>query len=89
MFECPHGIFIDKDSHVWATDERVSDDKKIGAQIFKFSPDGKVLLTLDKTGTMDLGPDTFGAPSSTIQAANGDLFIADGHDHCDCPNAAS
>jgi sugar lactone lactonase YvrE len=86
LFEDPHGIFVDKASNLWVTDERVSEDKKVGVQVIKFSPDGKVLLTLGKA-VMGNAPNTFGAPSAIIQASNGDVFVADGHDHCDCSNA--
>src|SRR5439155_1233179 len=50
-----------------------------GFQMFKFSPDGKVLLTLGKAGVSKAGPDTFVGPTACAIAPNGDLFIADGH----------
>ena len=87
LFEDPHGLFVDRDGNVWATDEKVSEDKKVGVQVIKFSPDGKILMKLGKAGVMGQGPDTFGAPSSVSIAANGDIFVADGHDGCECPNA--
>jgi sugar lactone lactonase YvrE len=87
LFEDPHGLFIDRDGNVWVTDEKVSDDKKVGVQVIKFTPDGKVLMRLGKAGVMGQGSDTFGAPSSVAIAANGDILIADGHDNCTCPNA--
>ena len=50
-----------------------------GHQVFKFSPDGKVLLTLGKAGVAGNGPDEFNAPSSVLVAPNGDIFVGDGH----------
>ena len=47
--------------------------------MFKFSPDGKVLLTLGKAGVAGSGPDEFNAPSAVVTAPNGDIFVADGH----------
>jgi len=47
--------------------------------VFKFSPDGKVLMTLGKAGVAGDGPDTFNAPSAILVAPNGDIFIGDGH----------
>src|SRR6202453_4065500 len=50
-----------------------------GQQVFKFSPDGKVLMTLGKAGVAGTGPDEFNEPSAVAIAANGDIFVADGH----------
>jgi sugar lactone lactonase YvrE len=77
MFVFPHGIFVDRDGNVWVTDGQGKDGK--GQQVFKFSPDGKVLLALGKAGTAGDGPDTFNAPSAVLVAPNGDIFVGDGH----------
>ena len=82
----PHGLFVDRDSNVWVTDESVSEDHKRGAQVTKFSPDGKVLMRLGKAGVTGEGPDVFGSATDVVVAANGDIFVADGHDECTCPN---
>ncbi|MBI4471488.1 MAG: hypothetical protein HY646_02395 [Acidobacteria bacterium] len=50
-----------------------------GHQVFKFSPDGKVLMTLGKPGIAGDGPDTFNQPSAVLVAPKGDIFIGDGH----------
>src|SRR6202047_747928 len=77
MFIFPHGICVDKAGNIWITDGQGKDGK--GHQVFKFSPDGKVLMTLGKAGGPGDGPDTFNAPSAVIVAPNGDIFVADGH----------
>ncbi len=77
MFIFPHGIFVDKDGNVWVTDGQGKDDK--GHQVFKFSPDGKVLMTLGKPGVASDGPDTFNQPNDVVVAPNGDIFVSDGH----------
>ena len=77
MFVFPHGIFVGKDGNVWVTDGQGKDGK--GHQVFEFSPDGKVLMTLGKAGVAGSGPDEFNAPSSVLVAPNGDIFVADGH----------
>jgi|SRR5579871_1370836 len=73
----PHGIYVDKQGNVWVTDGQGRDGK--GQQVFKFSPDGKVLLTLGTKGIAGDGPDEFNQPSDVIVGANGDIFVADGH----------
>ncbi len=49
----------------------------IGNQVFKFSPDGKLLLTLGKAGGA-AAPDFFYQPNDVITAANGDIFVVRG-----------
>jgi len=86
IFILPHGIFADKDGNVWVTDGvggiATNDDAGKhgkGHQVFKFSPDGKVLMTLGKAGVPGNTPDTFNRPSAVIVAPNGDIFVGDGH----------
>src|SRR5580765_4550281 len=49
-----------------------------GNQVFKFSPDGKVLMTLGKPGGA-ASPDYFYQPNDVITAPNGDIFVSEGH----------
>jgi hypothetical protein len=49
-----------------------------GNQVFKFSPDGKVLLTLGKPGGA-ASPDYFYQPNDVVTAPNGDIFVSEGH----------
>jgi sugar lactone lactonase YvrE len=77
MFVFPHGMFVDAQGNVWVTDARGENGK--GHQVFKFSPEGKVLLALGKPGVPGDGPDTFNAPSAVLVAPNGDIFVGDGH----------
>lgn len=74
----PHGIHVDRSGNVWVTDARSRDGR--GNQVFKFSPDGKLLMTLGKAGVTGEGPDVFNQPSDVVVAASGDIFVADGHD---------
>ncbi len=48
MFVFPHGICVDKNGNVWVTDGQGKDGK--GHQVFKFSPEGKVLMIASGTG---------------------------------------
>ena len=73
----PHGLWLDRDDNIWITDADAKDGK--GSQVFKLSPDGKVLMTLGKAGVEGDGPDVFDRPTFALTAPNGDIFVADGH----------
>jgi hypothetical protein len=49
-----------------------------GNQVFKFSKDGKLLLTLGTPGGA-AAPGYFYAPNDVIVAKNGDIFVSEGH----------
>ena len=57
--------------------------KPIGHQVFKFSPEGKLLLTLGKPGGNRPGetpdPSSFYQPNDVITNAAGEIFVAEGH----------
>jgi sugar lactone lactonase YvrE len=76
LFAFPHSITFDKDGNFWITDQGRNGK---GDQVFKFSPEGKVVMTLGKAGVPGDGPDTFNQPNAVAIAPNGDLFISDGH----------
>jgi sugar lactone lactonase YvrE len=77
MFLYPHGIYVDREGNIWVTDGRGNNGK--GQQVFKLSPDGRVLLTLGTAGVAGETSDTFNQPSDIAVGTNGDIFVADGH----------
>jgi DNA-binding beta-propeller fold protein YncE len=77
IFVFPHGLHVDREGNVWVTDGLGKDGK--GHQVFKFSPDGKILMTLGKAGVAGDATDEFNKPSAVNVAPNGDIFVADGH----------
>src|SRR5262249_4631052 len=77
MFVWPHGIRVDRDGNLWITDGRARDG--IGQQVFKFSSDGRLLMTLGTRGGSGDGPAAFNSPTDVAVAPNGDIFVADGH----------
>jgi len=77
MFVFPHGIWMEKDGSIWLTDGQGVEGK--GHQVFKFSPQGKVLMTLGKAGVAGDGPDTFNQPNAVAIAPDGSIFVSDGH----------
>lgn len=82
MFIWPHGIDVDGDGNVWVTDaasaERTAGTGR-GHRVVKFAPDGRVLLTLGTPGVPGNDATHFNAPSDVVVAANGDIYVADGH----------
>ena len=83
MFVSGHGMCRDRAGNIWAGDSGpfgdVAGAAGRGFVVYKFSPEGKLLLTLGKPGVSKAGPDTFVGPTACAGAANGDLIIADGH----------
>jgi DNA-binding beta-propeller fold protein YncE len=77
LFNHPHGFYVDRAGNVWATDNTGGDGK--GHVVIKFSPAGKVLLTLGTPGVAGEGPNMFNAPTDVAVAANGDIIVSDGH----------
>lgn len=82
LFIWPHGIDVDSDGNVWVTDAVGAARTPAGTrghQVIKFSPDGKVLMTLGTPGVPGSDANSFNAPSDVVVADNGDIFVADGH----------
>jgi sugar lactone lactonase YvrE len=77
MFVFPHGATIDREGNLWVTDAQVQNGK--GYQVFKFSPDGKVLMTLGKAGVASADPGLFDEPTDVVVAPSGDIFVTEGH----------
>jgi DNA-binding beta-propeller fold protein YncE len=86
MLIAPHGIFVDRDGNVWVTDctctgggaRGTTPAPAKGHQVFKFSPDGKLLLTLGKAGG-GRDPEFFFQPNDVLVAPNGEIFVSEGH----------
>jgi len=92
MFLSPHGIAVDPEGNVWLTDcactgtaeQRNTPGK--GHLVYKFSPDGALLLTLGKPGG-GKGTEFFYQPNDVLVAPNGDIFVAEGHSDAADANA--
>jgi DNA-binding beta-propeller fold protein YncE len=89
MFVWPHGIHVDRDGNVWVADSRAPTDEerqKLGAGanhgsvVIKFSPDGKVLMTLGKPGVKGNPPEALTEPTDVVtDPGNGDVYVAESH----------
>src|SRR2546428_3212557 len=95
MFVWPHGIHVDRDGNVWVTDARAPSpdelkkfpgEKDKGSVVVKFSPEGKVLLTLGKFGVAGNPPDALTDPTNVLTAPNGDIYVAESHTDVEDPH---
>jgi len=75
----PHGIDIDRDGNVWVTDMGVEPTAGKGAVVIKFSPEGKVLMTIGTPGVEGGDSTHLMQPCDVLVAPNGDIFISDSH----------
>jgi sugar lactone lactonase YvrE len=79
VFNYPHGIYVDAEGNLWVSDGRVVKNNGKGHTVMKFSPEGKLLMTLGTPGVPGNDEKHFNAPSDILIAPNGDIFVADGH----------
>jgi DNA-binding beta-propeller fold protein YncE len=96
MFVWPHGIHVDRDGNVWVADSRGANAEELGkfpgeapkgSVVVKFSPEGKVLLTLGKPGVRGSPPDALTDPTDVVtDPANGDVYVAESHTNVADPN---
>jgi len=75
----PHGIHADHEGNVWVTDFATNADGTKGQQVHKFSAEGELLMSLGTAGSAGSGPNQFNQPNDVIVAADGSIFVADGH----------
>jgi peptidylamidoglycolate lyase len=71
IFSFPHGLSVDQDDNVWATD-------LVNHQVYKFSSDGLLLLTLGTKGVSGLDESHFNGPTDVEVDTNGNIYISDG-----------
>jgi peptidylamidoglycolate lyase len=71
-FVSPHGLGVDQHDNVWVTDVTLQ-------QVFEFSNDGKLLLTLGTQRTPGLDGTHFNAPTAIAFAPDGSIYISDGY----------
>jgi DNA-binding beta-propeller fold protein YncE len=96
MFVWPHGIHVDRDGNVWVTDARAASADELarfpgesnkGSAVVKFSPDGKVLMTLGKPGTRGNPPNALTDPTDVVtDPSNGDVYVAESHTDVTAPD---
>src|SRR4051812_44861938 len=95
LFVWPHGIHVDRDGNVWVTDARIASAEEItkfpdeggkGSVVVKFSPEGKVLMTLGTPGVRGNPPGALTDPNDVVtDPANGDIYVAESHTNVEDP----
>ena len=72
LFIMPHGLTVDRNDNVWLTD--------VGRQqVFKFSSDGKLLLTLGERGVAGADSGHFNLPTDVAVRPDGGFYVSDGY----------
>jgi NHL repeat len=81
MMAWPHGLYVDAQGNVWVADAVGYAPVPAGSGhvIYKFSPQGKLLMTLGEKGKPGAGEGRFRKPSDMLVAPGGDIFVVDGH----------
>lgn len=76
LFTLAHSAHYGPDGALWATDPD-------GHAIYKFGPDGKVVLTLGTKGVTgdDTSTTSFNRPNAVGFGPNGDVYVSDGYNN--------
>ena len=70
LFKVPHGLRVDREGHVWTTDN--------GNHVLrKFTREGRLITTLGTENKPAGGKDGFRAPDDLVFDSQGNLYIAD------------
>jgi DNA-binding beta-propeller fold protein YncE len=72
LFALPHSVTVDPQDNVWFTDVALN-------QVFKFSPEGKLLLSLGERGVAGDDGSHFNRPTDVAVARDGSFYVSDGY----------
>jgi hypothetical protein len=72
LFKEAHSVYFDAEGNIWGVDS-------MDHVVYKFDPNGKILMTLGKAGVSGSGPDAFDQPTDVVVAPSGDIFVTDSH----------
>lgn len=72
QFAMPHGLTVDSKDNVWVTDVALQ-------QVFKFSPQGKLLLVLGERGVAGADERHFNRPTDIAVLPDGSFYVSDGY----------
>jgi peptidylamidoglycolate lyase len=71
-FIMPHGLTVDHEGHLWLTDVGLH-------QVFKFTAEGKLLLTLGEAGVSGEDSSHFNLPTDVAVLKDGSFYVSDGY----------
>jgi peptidylamidoglycolate lyase len=72
LFAMPHGLTVDRKGSLWLTDVALQ-------QVFKYSRDGTLQLTLGERGVPGNDTRHFNRPTGVAVAADGSFYLSDGY----------
>ena len=72
LFTNAHGLEVDHEDNVWVTDT-------LNHQVYKFSHDGKLLLTVGEKGVSGLDETHFNQPTDVTVTPDGEFYVSDGY----------
>lgn len=71
-FIMPHGLLVDDSNNIWVTDVGLH-------QVFKFTHEGKLLMTLGEAHVPGTDATHFNYPTAVIVAKDGSFYVSDGY----------
>jgi peptidylamidoglycolate lyase len=72
QFALPHSLTVDRDDNVWITDVALH-------QVYKFTHDGRLLLTLGERAAPGRDGAHFNRPTDVAVNADGSFYVSDGY----------
>jgi len=72
LFVHPHGLRVDSHDNIWLTDDGLQ-------QVFKYSHDGKLLLTVGTARSVGCDATHFNGPTDIAVEPDGSFYVADGY----------
>ena len=87
LFAFPHGFALDHEGFLWVTEGGSHGDARatlgesmgIGHQVLKLTKQGEVVMRLGEAAVWGDDQSHFNGPSGVAIAANGDIWVSDGH----------
>jgi peptidylamidoglycolate lyase len=73
-FALPHSLTVDRHDNIWVTDVAWH-------QVYKFTHDGKLQMTLGERGVSGVDGSHFNRPTDVAVASDGSFYVSDGYEN--------